>query len=208
MNRKDAAGTARPLVLLDVDGVLNALPQEGHLPDAWEEWQIGDATADARSWPITFAPAAIKRIVSLHTTNAVELRWLTTWGEEANGGLRRLLGLPKLAVAGTYQDECDVAAACAEAARALASTTPAGPNAGHGWWKHDVLTRLTAAEPERLIVWIDDELHRPSRYTAWASTAGVLAIGPNPANGLAGADLLLLEEAVGLDQQERALIHQ
>lgn len=87
MNRKGAAGPQRPLVLLDVDGVLNALPQQGHLPAVSEEWQIGHATADARSWPITFAPAAIKRIFSLHTRNAVELCWLTTWGEEANGGL-------------------------------------------------------------------------------------------------------------------------
>lgn len=71
--------------------------------------------------------------------------------------------MPKLAVAGTYQDEYEAAVASAEAARALADTTPARPEADHGWWKHDVVKRLTAAEPERLIVWIDDELRRPTR---------------------------------------------
>jgi len=114
------------------------------------------------------------------------------------------LGVPKLAVAGTYQEEYEAAAASADALRALADTTPAGPESDEGWWKHDVVKRLTTAEPERLIVWIDDELHRPSRYTAWARSAGVLAIGPNPAAGLGEADLLLVEDAIGLDQHQQA----
>ena len=139
----------RPLVLLDVDGVLNAMPGPGRLPATWDDWEIGFATADARSWPITFAPEAISRLASLHSGHIVELQWLTTWGEEANGGLRRLLGLPELAVAGTYQDEHERVAP-AEEACALADITPAGPDARHGWWKHDVVRRLAAAEPGRL----------------------------------------------------------
>jgi hypothetical protein len=184
-----------PLLLLDVDGVLNALWQ-GQPPDAWPEWSRGSATADGRRWPITWAPAVVDRLRGWHADGVVELQWLTTWGHDANGELRELLGLPELVVAGTYQD-ADQDAGMAEDLDAHAAVAPAAPDPLSGqWWKYDVVRRLRDAQPGRSIVWVDDELHRPNRFTAWAADSAVLAVGPHPGTGLTESDLAVIEERV------------
>ena len=94
-----------PLLLLDVDGVLNALGDDGQLKAAGGDWRQGWATADGTRWPITWSPAVVARLAAWHDQGRLELQWLTTWGHDANDELRDLLGLPRLAVAGTYQDE-------------------------------------------------------------------------------------------------------
>ena len=50
---------APPLVLLDVDGVLNALgPADG----SWPDWRAGRATATGRSWPIRWSPSVVEAV--------------------------------------------------------------------------------------------------------------------------------------------------
>jgi len=94
-----------PVLLPDVDGVLNALSDD--LPDisVWPRWQRGFAKADGMTWPIVFALDVVERLVGWHDEGLLELQWLTTWGHAGNGGLRELLGMPNLQVAGTYDDE-------------------------------------------------------------------------------------------------------
>ena len=60
----------------------------------------GTATADGVEWPIWFSPTVTGTVARLHETGVVEVRWLTTWGAQANGELRALLGMPELEVAG------------------------------------------------------------------------------------------------------------
>jgi hypothetical protein len=172
-----------PLLLLDVDGVLNALGEHHELANTWPSWQNGFARSAMTSWPIQFSPDLIERLVRWHLTGIVEIQWLTTWGHNANGGLRQLLGFPALEVAGTYDDE----GAAAEVGDSLASSTPSAPDALTGaWWKYDVVRRVMVEHPHRLIVWVDDELHATSSpFRAWAADQPhLIAIGPHPMTGL------------------------
>lgn len=50
----------RRLVLLDVDGVLNALVPS----DAWDEWRTGRAVAGGGSYVFRWAPEVVARILS------------------------------------------------------------------------------------------------------------------------------------------------
>jgi hypothetical protein len=61
-----------PLLLLDVDGVLNALADDGGHQDAWPQWRSGYATADGSRWPITWAPAVVERLRGWHEDGRVE----------------------------------------------------------------------------------------------------------------------------------------
>lgn len=111
---------------------------------------------------ITFAPELMAGIRELHESAAVEIRWLTTWGPDANDGLRELLGLPEFAVAGT-------------------------PEYASAWWKLPCAVR--AVEERRPVIWTDDDLDASDTARRWASNVGMLAIAPDPAVGLTPADL-------------------
>ncbi len=186
-----------PLLLLDVDGVLNALPDECSDLEVWTDWRSGWATTDDTRWPITYSPTVVSHLRSWHQTGALELQWLTTWGHAANGELRDLLGLPELAVAGTY-DESDRDGSPEGPGTAHASVAPAAPDPLTGrWWKYDVVQRLLREHPDRELIWVDDELHKASRFRTWAKRhPRVHAIGPNPRCGLTPRDLKALAKLV------------
>ncbi|MDP9183414.1 MAG: HAD domain-containing protein [Actinomycetota bacterium] len=187
--------TLPPLLLLDVDGVLNALADYDEHLEVWPDWKSGHATADGTSWPITWAPEVIGQLRTWHESGSVELQWLTTWGHDANGELRELLGLPGLAVAGTYDD--GLPAINDPAATSHADVAPAAPDPLTGqWWKYDVVLKVLQEHPERVIIWVDDELHDgTSRFRQWADQHDrVLAVGPDPRSGLASHDVLRIME--------------
>lgn len=188
--------TLPPLLLLDVDGVINALADyEEHLT-VWPIWRSGHAQADGTSWPITWAPEVIDQLRNWHEAGRVELQWLTTWGHDANGELRTLLGLPELVVAGTYQ-EFDRAQPSLSGSRSHADVAPAAldPLSGH-WWKYDVLQRCRRDHPGRSIIWVDDELNdRSGRFRIKAEALDdLLAVGPDARLGLAPDDLALVAQ--------------
>lgn len=58
-----------PILLLDVDGVLNAMRPP---------WDDTDRTK-CHGLTIRWAPAAVARLRALHNTGLVEARWCTTW---------------------------------------------------------------------------------------------------------------------------------
>lgn len=211
-----------PLVLLDVDGVLNALGLPG--PGDDRQWRTGSARAMGRQWPIRYAPAVVDRIVGWVADGWAEVAWLTTWGHDANDSLRRLLGMPELPVAGTHDDaqgpvwsteaadgsawsteagapEGATAAEGAEGAGtalgqdSLAGATPSAPAPG-GWWKADVVQGVLAEHPGRMVVWIDDGLVADSQFTQWAAERGVLTIGPDPMTGLTSGELDRVEQVL------------
>lgn len=180
-----------PLLLLDVDGVLNALADDGEHQDAWSQWRAGYATADGSRWPITWAPAVIERLRGWHEDGLVQIQWLTTWGHDANDELRRLLGLPHLVVAGTHT-EFDLEGATADVeTEAHAAVAPSAPDplSGH-WWKYDVVRRVLDEHPGRAVIWVDDELQPGSAFRRWADEQPLLhAVGPDPRVGLSRDDL-------------------
>lgn len=196
-----------PLLLLDVDGVLNALADGGEHEDAWPEWRRGRAHADGTSWPILWAPAVVDRLRSWHEVGLVEIQWLTTWGHDANDELRRLLGLPRLEVAGTY-NEFDLDGATADVdADAHAAVAPSAPDPLSGyWWKYDVVRRVLDQNPGRPVIWVDDELHHePGAFRRWAEEhPDVLPVGPEPMRGLVRGDLDLIQEFFQTASVERS----
>ena len=118
-----------PLVLLDVDGVLNVLGDESH----WEVLVSGWATTEGRSFPITWSPEVVQTL-NAWIAAGVEVQWLTTWGHDANHSLRHLLGLPELEVAGTYDERWHGTREQTEAT-SHAQVAPAAPDPLTGeWW--------------------------------------------------------------------------
>lgn len=155
-----------PVWLLDVDGVLNAVTDDPD-PALWPDWRRGSAVAEGRRWPITWSPTVASTVARLHESGAVEVRWLTTWAYDANDGLRELLGLPGLAVAGA-------------------------PGGSAAWWKLPC-ARAVAAEG-RSLIWTDDDLAYSPEAVEWVrSMPGCLAIAPDPRAGLTPGDLARIE---------------
>jgi hypothetical protein len=64
----------KPLILLDVDGVLNALCDFGEHEVVWPEWRRGHAASDDTSWPILWTPAVVSRLNSWHDAGRVEIQ--------------------------------------------------------------------------------------------------------------------------------------
>jgi hypothetical protein len=146
-----------PLLLLDVDGVINAFPPRGATLDPWGgEWR----RTTVRGYPITTAEKCLAELRSLHETGAVDIRWLTTW--ESKDWYRELataLDLPDWPV---Y----------------------ARQHRAPGWWKFHAVANLDA--PPRPLVWLDDDLAAWPEARRWcaARELRVLGIAPSDRTGL------------------------
>ena len=180
-----AASPSRPLVLLDVDGVLNAVA--GHLSSAWDDWRSGVATAEGRTFPIHWSPTVVQAVRSW--LDVADVHWLTTWGHDANASLRHLLELPELPVAGTYDEPAEGAPDREGATHAAVAPAAPDPLTGR-WWKFDVVRRVVRNEPARPIVWIDDDLTAQDDVREWMRReASCLLVAPSPFSGLTPANL-------------------
>lgn len=161
-----------PVLLLDVDGVLNAVR-----PDLPEGWQRGRFNGYVLSWD----PTVVARLRALHESGRVELQWLTTWTEMADRLLAEPLDLPR---------------GLRTHSRDLASTGFGGALGGAaGWWKLAAAQAVAEAEPGRRIVWIDDDLADQAEDTSdWLAANGhVLVVAPHYTRGLTHADLDRIE---------------
>src|SRR3954469_2882256 len=136
-----------PILLLDVDGVLNAARLD--LPDGW---QRGTFNGFVLSWD----PTVTARVRELHESRRVKIQWLTTWTTNADRLLAEPMGLPR----GLKTHAC-------------ADVAPAGflgqLRAASGWWKLAAARQVAEAEPDRRIVWIDDDsaVQAPTPASGW-----------------------------------------
>ena len=78
--------TAPAILLLDVDGVLNALN-----PKSLDGWRQGTFKGYLLKWD----PSITARLKSLHDRGLIEIQWLTTWSEDADELLADQMGLPR-----------------------------------------------------------------------------------------------------------------
>jgi len=86
---------ARPVLLLDFDGVLNVRGDwEGATWDLASPLGRGTLHADGFGWPIRWAPGLVARLVALHASGRVDIRWCSTWIEHGTAQIEDLLGLP------------------------------------------------------------------------------------------------------------------
>lgn len=182
-----------PVMLLDVDGVLNA---GGPYPGATKRkprfnalWDCamnrGLAAAGDREWVIKWAQPLIDRLLALHETGAAEIRLASTWaGQSAD--LERLLGLPAF---------------------------PAAFDAvGEHWTRVAQLKRRAAAHVQdverRRLIWVDDNEvphHWELAHAAMADDRTLL-IRPKETQGLTPADMDRIEQFCGYPAAE-PLVH-
>ncbi len=153
-----------PILLLDVDGVLNAVRVE--LRPGWQR-------ATFNGFVLSWDPTITARLRGLHESGVVEIQWLTTWAENADSLLAEPMGLPRGLRTHGRED--------------VLPTGFAGERRGvSGWWKLAAIRALAEAEPGRRIVWIDDDLSDPAEDTReWlAANAHVLVVAPDFFAGL------------------------
>jgi len=101
----------RPVWLLDVDGVINVnRPGWGAPP------RTGTVYTGGLPYRLRWAPALIARIRAMQATDRVDIRWCSTWCDDADQ-LERVFGLPRLgrawseAINGSYAGIAKLAAA-------------------------------------------------------------------------------------------------
>ncbi len=163
----------RPILLLDVDGVLNAPRRELR-----EGWERGVFNGFLLSWD----PTITARLREWHESGRVELRWLTTWSTDADRLLAEPMGLPRGLVTHARAD--------------AAPTGFAGVFGGRsGWWKLTAAQAVAEAEPDRRLVWIDDDLAVQAADTGeWlAARPHVLVVAPDLYVGLTHDQLDAIE---------------
>lgn len=161
----------KPLLLLDVDGVLNALKAD--MPEGWRRGVYNGYT-------LSWNPEVTNRLALWHTTGLVEIQWLTTWTHDADALLADDMGLPRSLVTHSYYHE-----------------NPKPPqkfSLPFEWWKLSHAIDIVAEQPSRRIVWIDDD-HGYDRQAIDFVKANpqILAVQPNPYDGVSMAQLDMVE---------------
>lgn len=150
----------RPLWLLDVDGVINAVDP---VHDGKPGWNRGIRSG---VMSIRWRTKVAEFIAAAHRSGRAEVRWLTTWEELANEELAGPLGLPTFELAGHRQAEVGAL----------------------DWWKFDIVRR--EVPDDRPLIWTDDDLASAERMVPglreWiaARTGPKLLISPDWHHGL------------------------
>ncbi len=158
-----SAGPTRPLLMVDIDGVLSLLaapPIGGNpaigpwTPDLEGRWHLVDGI------PHYLSHRAATHLLAL--APFFDLVWASGWEEKADEHLPHLLGLPPALPHLTFAAARDGCAASAH-------------------WKLDA---IDAYAGERPLAWIDDALNRACEEWAAARAAPTLLVRTDPARGL------------------------
>ncbi len=163
-----------PILLLDVDGVVNAL--QAQPPDGWMRRTF-------RGYAICWDPTVTARLREWHDAGRVEIQWLTTWAHAADALLAGPMGLPRGLVTHSEPD-------------AVPTGFGTRREEQSGWWKLPFAREVAEAAPGRRIVWIDDDLgaYDPATVAWLAANPQVLAVAPDLVVGLTHAELDAIEE--------------
>lgn len=183
---------SRPVLLLDVDGVLNAIsrvPDTSVWPkELWRGHRVTDL--DGNTWPILAAQPVLDYLSAVHEQGLAEIRWHTTWRSSAKLRLAPVLGLPDWPVAESP------------------TSLPTQRDAAGRWWKTATAHHVVHQEGRRLI-WIDDDIAFektwPNSEIHAVLTSDVLAISPNSVVGLDRADLFRVDGFLGVDVSSSVL---
>lgn len=166
---------SKPVWLLDLDGVVNACPRNSDPPpacwpaDQWVRAEVANSHSDEPR-PILAARPVLHFIAAVHAVGQAEVRWHTTWQEEANK-VSVALGLPEFEV---------------ETAPEYQGWTKSRP-----WWKVPAAKRVCKRTRGNMI-WTDDDAAFPDldkRDRLYLRNEGVLIIAPSTSMGLVQANL-------------------
>jgi hypothetical protein len=85
----------KPIMLLDIDGVINAVtPGLEDKHPAWEKKDFDNATAG--NFQVIWSKKVIDQLCAWKQSERIDIRWLTSWGLRANKIFAPVVGLPRL----------------------------------------------------------------------------------------------------------------
>jgi hypothetical protein len=156
----------KPVLFLDVDGVLNAF-----LCSPWADACATEVELDGSCYQIRTSRLLGEALLDLDA----DIHWLTTWKHDANELISPLVGFPEdlPVVEWTYG---------ANDWRSLD---------GKGW----AVRQWVAEHPGHPYIWVDDE-HLEVEKRTFTGPDHALHVGPDPRRGLTTADLREIERAL------------
>jgi hypothetical protein len=155
-----------PIWFLDIDGVINALGFDDTAAP-WEDMRSARIPSGDREYPFWYGQPVVE-FVSAQVELGRDVRWATTWLDEANTQVAPRLGLPQLEVI----------------------PGKIGFSDHHYKWR----AVRTAAEAGHPIIWTDDyEVDKPRREHLLALGVPVLTIKPEETVGLVQRHLDLID---------------
>ncbi|MGW6263988.1 hypothetical protein [Cellulosimicrobium funkei] len=183
-----------PVVALDVDGTINAIPADPAGPSApglvehrvtlhADHWPAGKATDPPSASRTPFlrplpsetlettvhVPEGVGSWILNLLDNGVEVVWATTWEHAANTYIASLLAIPALPVATVWADN------------RTRPTFGEVKDRDSATWKARTLKNTY---PARSVVWLDDQAHRwAGRRTASWLPEPSLVVTPDPTTG-------------------------
>ncbi|WP_285777312.1 HAD domain-containing protein [Microtetraspora sp. NBRC 13810] len=154
--------TESPLLLVDVDGVLN--PLGGALPG----FEVHECVVDGQTYRVQLNPGHGAALLALAADTGAELVWATTWEREANWWIGPPLGLPELPV--------------------VEVPGPALPGGGGEMFKTPHVAAYVKGRP---FVWLDDHTWEPDEeyLRDHPGVGDFLLVHVSPRLGLTDADL-------------------
>lgn len=182
--------SGKPVLLLDIDGVINSLlmkpPSMGWPMDAWNSVDYVDP--DGAQWPLLWSSMVVEYLNALHESGRVEVRWHTTWQDQALG-FAKVVGLPEdWAVAHAPEFTADQGSFARDQVLKRQPT----------WWKYPAARRVLTDEG-RPLIWIDDDLFdKVTRvYRNGLGQLGkILLICPDGQTGLLPKHMRQIEEVL------------
>jgi HAD domain in Swiss Army Knife RNA repair proteins len=180
----DAANGSRPLLMIDVDGVISlfgALPSPAGSPAATPADPSAGrpAEVDGSFHSIEGIPHFLSSTAAAHLLDLAplfDLVWCTGWEEKANEHLPHLLGLPRALPFLRFS----------EGVR--------GARVTKGHWKLEAIEAYAAGRP---LAWIDDVLGEDCHAWAAARPAPTLLVQTVPEHGLTSREARLLADWAG-----------
>jgi HAD domain in Swiss Army Knife RNA repair proteins len=155
----------KPLLLVDIDGVLSLFGFPAHDPPEGS-WHSIDGI------PHFLSATAARNLLAL--VSLFELVWCSGWEEKADEYLPYLLGLPR----GLHHLSFERGAG---PTRAAGSTGGTAAGSLHGHWK---LAAIDAYAGPRPLAWVDDCIDGACHAWAAGRAAPTLLVQTTPARGL------------------------
>lgn len=152
-----------PIWFLDIDGVINSVgtPQEADGVDLSAYRSISVSTSSGTTWPITYSTIVVDFINEMSRKGLAEVRWLTTWEQDARLRFAPAVGLDEFP---SYDD-------------------PQEEESPMSWWKGQIVADelFSIGRP---FVWTDDDLDEETIELFSGEKVPLLLIAPDSRPGL------------------------